>query len=37
MPIHSHVKQLFHNKGIHSTTIQAEFVDVSFSVLKQKK
>ena len=30
MIIASKVKILFHEKGIHSTTIQPEFVDVSF-------
>ena len=29
MTIAEQIKQLFHNEGIHSTTIQPEFVDVS--------
>ena len=31
MTIAEQIKQLFHNEGIHSTTIQPEFVDVSWS------
>ena len=33
MIIASKVKILFHEKGIHSTTIQPEFVDVSYSAI----
>lgn len=29
MKIAEQVKEFFHNEGIHSTTIQPEFIDVS--------
>jgi hypothetical protein len=36
MNIASEVKKLFHEKGIHSTTIQPEFIDVNIYLVKYK-
>lgn len=36
MKIAEQVKEFFHNEGIHSTTIQPEFIDVSRDIKAQK-
>lgn len=33
MKIAEQVKEFFHNEGIHSTTIQPEFIDVSVFIV----
>lgn len=37
MKIAEQVKEFFHNEGIHSTTIQPEFIDVSITRKKYKQ